>query len=141
MEELHVGTCKTVVSMKIGENTELQDFLKRMIKSNPKAMTSLQSAMVTICSEENYVNDRKFKSVSEPGIHEIKVPGIRLYCFQSRLADGQPRLIIATNGGTKNTDREQNRNIKRAAQIKDAFFAAKQADTVILNYIPEDHEN
>jgi hypothetical protein len=141
MEELHIGTCKTVVSMQIGDSTELQEFLDSMIKSNPAAMRSLQSAMATISSEENYVNNRKYNSVSEAGIYEIKTGGIRLYCFQDRLNDDPPCLIIATNGGNKNTKKEQNRDIKRAAKIQAEYHLAKESDKTTLIYNEQDDEN
>ena len=134
IKELHVGACKTVVSVQINDNTELQDFLDGMIKSAPKGGTGIKSAMVTISSEDNYVNKTKFKSVSEKGIYEIKAGGIRLYCFQDRLSDNLPCLIIATNGGGKNTKKEQNRDIKKASKIKAEYFEAKKLDTTELNY-------
>lgn len=141
MEELHVGTCKTVVSMQIGENTDLQEFLDSMIKSNPAAMRRLQTAIATISSEENYVNKRKYRSTSEAGIYEIKTKGIRLYCFQDRLSDDLPCLIIVTNGGTKNTDKEQTRDIKRAARIQAEYHLAIKSDNTTLTYNQQDDEN
>ena len=141
MEELHVGTCKTVVSMQIGDNTELQEFLNSMIKSNPAAMRRLQTAMATISSEENYVNRHKYKSTSETGIYEIKTGNIRLYCFQDRLTDDNPCLIITTNGGTKNTKKEQSRDIQKAAQIRAQYHAAKESNKTVLTYNEQSDEN
>lgn len=134
MKELHVGTCKTVVSMQIDDNTELQEFLENKIKSDPAGMRRLQTAIATISSVENYVNKTKYRSVSEKGIYEIKTGGIRLYCFQDRLSDNLPCLIIATNGGGKNTSKEQNRDINRAAKIKAEYLEAKQLDDTELDY-------
>lgn len=134
MKELHVGACKTVVSMQIDGNTELQKFLDGLIKSAPGKAKSIQTAMATISSEDNYVNDQKYKSTSEKGIYEIKAGDVRLYCFQDRLSNDLPCLIIATNGGGKNTKREQNRDIKKASQIKIEYFKAKKLNTTELNY-------
>ena len=134
MKELHAGVCKTVVSLQIGDNTELQNFLDGLIKSDPIAMKRIQSAMVTISSEDNYVNDQKYKSTSEKGIYEIKAGGLRLYCFQDRLSDNLPCLIIATNGGGKNAKKEQSRDIKRAAKIQREYKNAKKLDTTKLDY-------
>lgn len=136
MKELHVGTCKTVVSMQIDDNTELQEFLEGKIKSDQAGMKRLQTAMATISSVDNYVNKTKYRSVSEKGIYEIKTGGIRLYCFQDRLDDNLPCLIIATNGGEKNTSKEQNRDIKRAAAIQQQYFAAKNLHNTQLTYTP-----
>ena len=141
IKELHVGSCKTVVSMQIGANTEVDEFLDQMIKSNPSTMKSLKSAMATICSEENYVNKRKYRSTSEAGIYEIKTGSIRLYCFQDRLSDDLACLIIATNGSNKNTKKEQNRDIKRAAKIRNEYLVAKKSDDTILNYQTKHNEN
>lgn len=134
MKELHIGVCKTVVSLQIGADTNLEKFMESMIKSNPAGMGKIQSAMETISSEENYTNETKYKSVSEKGIYEIKSGGIRLYCFQDRLGDNRPCLIITTNGGSKNSDKEQNRDIKRAAKIRNEYLSAKEREDTELNY-------
>ena len=134
MKELHVGTCKTVVSLQIDNNTELQEFLDSVIKADPAGMKRIQTAIATISSVDNYVNNTKYRSVSEKGIYEIKTGGIRLYCFQDRISADMPCLIIATNGGGKNTNKEQNRDIKRAAKIKANYFDAKQLDNTDLDY-------
>ena len=120
--------------MQINDNTELQEFLDSFIQSDNAGMKRIKSAIATISSEDNYVNKTKFKSVSEKGIYEIKAGGIRLYCFQDRLSDNLPCLIIATNGGGKNTKKEQNRDIKKASKIKAEYFEAKKLDTTELNY-------
>lgn len=136
LKELHVGACKTVTALQMNNDASLGDFLHDLILSNPKAMNRIQTAMATISSEPHYYNDTKFKSVSEKGIYEIKAGGIRLYCFQDTLSDDLPRLIIATNGGVKNTKKEQHRDILAASQIRERYLKAKKDDSTTLNYIP-----
>jgi len=96
--------------------------------------------MATITSVDPYRNKRKFRDVGD-GIFEIKVPGIRLYCFKDQIDSLETKFILATNGGTKNNKREQNSDISRAAQIRDRYLAAKKRDDTTLHYIEIDHEN
>jgi hypothetical protein len=129
--------------MQIGENTKIIKFLEALQLSNPAGMDSLHTAMDTICSEDNYVNKTKFRYIPKEKIYEIKTDGIRLYSFQDRLSDGNPCLVIATNGGKKNTPKEQNRDIKRSSQIRSEYLLAKKEGNINLNYIAieQDHEN
>ena len=50
-------------------------------------------------------------------------------------------VIIATNGGSKNTKREQNSDIQRATRLKERYFAAKPSEATKLHYIRIDHED
>lgn len=134
LKEVHVGPCRTVVVLRLGNDTSADDFLNHLIASNPNAASSLKTSMATITAMEEYHNERKFKRVAE-GIYEIKVPGTRLYCFKEQL-DGLPaKLIVATNGGGKNTQREQNRDIKRAIGLRERYLAMKNQETTELRYI------
>ena len=129
-----------MVTLQLEADTQLADFLKFLTASNPNAARSLQTSMATITSVEVYHNERKFKHVGD-GVFEIKVPGIRLYCFKDEI-DGFPsKLIIATNGGSKNTKREQNSDIQRAARLKERYFAAKPSKDTTLHYQQLDHED
>lgn len=137
LKELHCGSCRTVVSLQLGDDDQVTEFLKGLIKSNPNAASSLQTSMATITSVDAYRNKRKFRDVGE-GIYEIKVPGIRLYCFKDQIDTLETKFILATNGGTKKNKREQNSDIKRAAQLRDRYFAAKKLPDTQLNYIQID---
>jgi putative component of toxin-antitoxin plasmid stabilization module len=129
-----------VVTLQLEADTQLTDFLKLLSASNPNAARSLQTSITTITSVEIYRNERKFKHVGD-GVFEIKVPGIRLYCFKDQIAGLPAKLIIATNGGTKNTKREQNSDIQRATRLMGRYFAAKPSASTQLRYIPIDHED
>ena len=123
-----------MVTLQLGNDASADDFLNHLIASNPNAARSLQTSMATITAVEEYHNERKFKRVAE-GIYEIKVPGIRLYCFKEQL-DGLPaKLIVATNGGGKNTPREQNRDINRALALRQRYLAMKDQAETKLRYI------
>jgi hypothetical protein len=134
LKEVHVGPCRTVVTLQIGNDRSADDFLYELIASNPNAAKSLQTSMATITSIEEYRNRRKFKRVAE-GIYEIKVPGIRLYCFKEQLEGMPSKLIVATNGGRKNTKREQDSDIKQASVIRERFLTLKNLETTKLRYI------
>ena len=140
LKEVHRGPCRTVVTLQLGADSQVVDFLNSLIASNPNAARSLHTSMATITSTDPYHNERKFKSVGS-GVYEIKVPGIRLYGFKDEI-DGLPsKLIIATNGGTKNTKREQNSDIQRAARLRDQYLVAKQSEATTLHYHRIDHED
>ena len=140
LKEVHRGPCRTVVTLQLEADTQLADFLKFLTASNPNAARSLHTSMATITSVEAFHNERKFKHLGG-GVFEIKVPGIRLYCFKDEI-DGLPsKLIIATNGGSKNTKREQNSDIQRATHLKERYLAAKQSEATTLRYIRIDHED
>ncbi len=128
-----------MVTLQIGDDQQVADFLKSLILSNPNAASSLQTSMATITSVDSYHNERKFKNVGD-GIYEIKVPGIRLYCFKDQIEGLPAKLIIATNGGTKNNKREQNADIKRASHLKSRYFTVKSQEETHFNYIQTDHE-
>jgi len=136
LKEVHVGLCGRVVTLGLGGDAPADDFLATLITSNPHAANSLKTAMATITAVEEYHNERKFKRVAR-GIYEIKAPGVRLYCFRDRLGEGQPmKLIVATNGGSKNTKKQQNGDIKTACQIRERYLAMKNQPDVTLRYIP-----
>ncbi len=140
LKEVHCGPCRTVVTLQLEADTQLSDFLKFLTASNPNAARSLQTSMATITSAEVYHNERKFKHVGG-GVFEIKVPGIRLYGFKDEIPGLPSKLIIATNGGTKNTKREQNSDIQRATRLRERYLAAKQSEATTLHYIRIDHED
>ena len=136
LKEVHVGPCSSVVTLRMGDDAPADEFLAELIASNPHAAKSLQTSMATITAVEGYRNERRFKRVA-PGVYEIKVPGIRLYCFRDQLGDGEPmKLIVATNGGTKNTRKEQGTDIQKACNIRERYLSLKDRADVTARYIP-----
>ncbi len=92
--------------------------------------------MTAIASEKFFRNTTKFKKVGDD-IFEIKTKGgIRLYSFFTEI-DGidKPQLVLATNGGTKNTAKEQTRDIKEAEKIRERFIASMDLPKTKLKYL------
>jgi len=118
----------------MGNDDSANDFLNALITSNPNAARSLQTSMATITAQDEYHNCRKFKRVAE-GIYEIKVPGIRLYCFKEQLEGLPAKLVVVANGGSKNTKREQDGDIKRASGVRQRYLAMKNQESTKLRYI------
>jgi hypothetical protein len=139
LKEIHRGPCRAVVTLRLGDDSQVEIFLESLIHSNPHAAKSLQTSMATITALETYHNERKFKNLGD-GIYEIKVPGIRLYCFKDEIEGLPAKLILATNGGTKNNKKEQNSDIKRAVALRNRYLSAK-AQNPEIHYISQDHEN
>ena len=134
LKEVHVGSCRTVVTLQMGAEAAADEFLAALITSNPHAASSLKTSMATITSVDSYHNERKFKRVAD-GIYEIKVPGIRLYCFKDQVEGLPAKLIVATNGGTKNKKREQDTDIRRAVRIRERYFQVKPLADTRLRYL------
>ena len=135
LKELHRGAWKSFTTLKIGKDDSVSDFLAKLAKSNPAAFNQLRATMEVIASEEHFRNPRKFKSVGE-GINEIRLrSGIRLYTFTAKIEGlPQPQLIVATNGGKKNTSKEQQRDIKKARKIREQFLAAQDQEDTTLEF-------
>ncbi len=134
LKEVHVGPCRTVVTLQIGSDAAAGDFLAALIATNPHAAKSLQTSMATITAVDHYHNVRKFKRVAD-GIYEIKVPGIRLYCFKDEMDHLPAKLVVATNGGIKNTKRQQDGDIRRAIQIRESYMQLKTREDTRLRYL------
>lgn len=137
LKEVHVGPCRRVVTLQMDGVRDAPEFLGNLINDDPNAATSLQNSMATLTAVEvleTFRNERKFKRVAK-GIYEIKVPGVRLYCFRDE-AEGLPaRLIIATNGGGKNRKQEQNADIARATELRERYYELKKRDDTTLRYL------
>jgi len=135
--ELHCGECHAVAALSLQDDKDLEGFLLELQKSNPKAFKSLHTAMNTICSVPSYRNKRKFKQVKGcKNLYEIKIPGIRLYCFRETIEElPQPSLIIAAYGRTKPKDKQQRADILQADKIHQDFLKLKDQEAEI-NYLP-----
>lgn len=129
-----------MVTLQLGADTRVAEYLALLIESNPNAARSLQTSMATITSAQSYQNKRKFKKVGK-GVYEIKVPGVRVYCFKDEVEGLPAKLIIATNGGTKNKKKEQQGDIARAEELRERYLSAKAEEGTPFNYIKLDHED
>lgn len=143
LSELHVGACHTVAALSLEEDKDLENFLLKLQKSNSKAFKSLTTTMRTICEVARYRNERKFKQVKGvKNLYEIKIPGIRLYCFLETLEGlPQPNLIIAAYGRAKPKSKQQSADISHAHKIRNDYLRLKEEEDEI-DYKPQpDHEN
>lgn len=70
-----------------------------------------------------YEHKENFKHVGD-GIYEFKRPGLRLYAFYDEIGD-ERQLILCTNGGSKNTKKEQQADIARAKSLQQQYLTAK----------------
>lgn len=138
LTELHVGACSTIATMAFDEKDPATDFLESL-KSSPQDLKKFHTAFATICSVENYSNEVKFKNVKN-GIYEVKIDGKRLYCFKDTSGDFEEitgnsnHLILACCGGVKGKKAAQNRDIKKAQDLKAEYFAAKKKQDTELEY-------
>lgn len=146
LTELHVGACSTVVAIAIDGKELAAEFLDRLRKSRLNDAKKFHTTFSTICSVEHYSNKEKFKNLGD-GIYEIKINGLRLYCFKDTSGDfrvvteSSNHLILACNGGTKNTQREQQRDIKKAQDIRTQYFNAKKNEASEFEYNQIENEN
>lgn len=136
LKEVHVGACKTVAALSLGKKSVVSNFFHDLKESNPAAFRQIFNALRVISSEDHYRNETKFKRVGNE-IYEVRLRnGTRLYTFLCDNPDlPKPQLIIATNGGKKNTRKEQSGDIHKAEQLREKFLEAMAASDTILNYI------
>ena len=140
VRELIVGECHTIATLALDKDDRADAFLKKLARSNSNAVKSLKTCMKTISSVHVLRNNKKFKPVGN-SVYEIKVPGIRLYCFHDQIEGHPAKLIIATNGGKKNTPKEQDSDIRRAKEIRKRYRKAKEDPETTLEYIELPNED
>jgi len=128
------------VTLDFNESDEASAFLDKLEKSNKDGFAMLRSRIEAVAARDRYENQLTFKHVGND-IFEFKRPGLRLYAFYDSLPGLQPQLIIATNGGTKNTAKEQQRDIARAINLKTRYEQAKSAPSTAIKLIILPHEN
>ncbi len=90
--------------------------------------------IAAVADYANYQNPLTFRLIGDH-IFEFKRPGLRLYAFYDDSLEEQ-KLILCTNGGTKNNKKEQNRDIERAQSIRQIYFEAKTNPRTSITLIP-----
>ncbi len=120
LQTIYVGSVKRVVALVIdGRNPVLEFFEEH--ESSPTQLAQLRARYETVADIPNFRNTDAFKPLGE-GLFEFRTrQGLRLYAFHD-----EGHLIIATNGGGKGGRKEQDRDIRRARQLKNDYFNAKQ---------------
>ena len=108
-----------MVTLGINGKDPSDKFLKKLQKDDSRKGKQMSARIAFVANLPSYQNDENFKHVGE-GLYEFKRPGLRLYAFYDQFdeLDGERQLILCSNGGTKNTKREQQSDIARAKSIK-----------------------
>lgn len=122
LSTLHIGTCQRVVTLSLNGRDYAQDFLQKLHKDDYRKWRSIYARITSVANYDSYENQITFRHI-EDGLFEFKRGGLRLYAFYHSLHD-QSQLILCTNGGNKNTRKQQNSDIQRAQFIKQQFMDA-----------------
>ncbi len=125
LQTIHLGNCYRVVTLGINGKDLSQKFLKKLKKDDSRKWKLLVDRIENVSNFDTYENNQIFNYL-EDGIYEFKRQGLRLYAFYDKLGD-EHQLILCTNGGTKNTKKEQQSDIARAQSIKQQYLVAKQS--------------
>lgn len=119
---LQVGSCRRVVTLGINGKNYALDFLRKLQKDDYNKWRSLYARITTVADYDSYENQITFRHVGS-GIFEFKRDSLRLYGFYHSPDDTED-LILCTNGGRKNTKKQQNTDIKRAQSIQAQYLKA-----------------
>ncbi len=118
---LYVGSVKRVVALVIDGRNPVLEFFKDHEASNPNQLAQLRARYESVADASHFRNIEVFKPLGD-GLFEFRTRrGLRLYAFHD-----EGHVIIATNGGAKNTPKEQDTDIRKARQLKNDYFNAKQ---------------
>lgn len=139
LRTLHVGECRRVVTLDINGRDLAAAYLKKLKKDDSKKWDSLNTRIAAVSNYLEYSNPHTFNPVGS-GIYEFKRPGLRLYAFYDQIGD-EHHLILCTNGGTKNTWKEQQSDIARAKSIKAEYEAAKLKKNTQFTLEKLEHES
>jgi hypothetical protein len=137
---VHVGSARRVVTIGFNGKDLAQAFLLSLAKSNREGFDMIRTRIKAVAERDDYENKDTFRHLHD-GLYEFKRSGLRLYAFYDELPELKPQLIIATNGGTKNTKKEQSQDIAKALSIKQRYLALKtEANTKIkLSTLPNEY--
>ncbi|MGZ0654508.1 hypothetical protein ACWPKS_02785 [Coraliomargarita sp. W4R72] len=125
LKTIHVGECRKVVTLGINGKDLAEKFLQKLNKDDSRKWDQMTARIAFVSNFPTYENSQNFKSVGN-GIHEFKRPGLRLYAFYDQIGD-EHQLILCTNGGSKNTKKEQQADIARAKSLRQQYLAAKES--------------
>lgn len=123
LRTLHLGECRRVATLGIDGKDRARKFLEKLKKDDSRKWKLLNDRIENVSNFHTYENDQIFNYL-EDGIYEFKRPGLRLYAFYDDLGE-EHQLILCTNGGKKNTKKEQQSDLNRAKSVKADYLAAK----------------
>jgi putative component of toxin-antitoxin plasmid stabilization module len=125
LKTIHVGECRKVVTLSINGKDLAEKFLQKLNKDDSRKWAQMTARIAFVSNFPTYENNQNLKSVGN-GIYEFKRPGLRLYAFYDQIGD-EHQLILCTNGGSKNTQKEQQADIARAKSLRQQYLAAKES--------------
>ena len=131
-----------MVTLGINGKDPSDKFLKKLHKDDSRKEKLMNARIAFVANLPSYQNDENFKHVGE-GVFEFKRPGLRLYAFYDQIdeIDDEHQLILCSNGGSKNTKRQQQDDIAFAQSIKQQYLAAKQSSEADFTLVKlEDEE-
>jgi hypothetical protein len=138
LNTIHVGSARRVVTLGLDGKDHALEFLDSLAKSNRSGFEAIRARVRAVAERNRFENDRTFNNLGD-GLYEFKGPGLRLYAFYDELPGLQPQLVIATNGGSKNTRKEQQIDFARARLLRHRYLESKPRAKIRLIILP--HEN
>lgn len=129
--EVQTGVARELVALELDGKCPAQDFLLDLESNNAKGFQILKGQIRFLADVPNVVPRDTFKLLdASRHLYEFRTrSGIRLYCFLAG-----DTIVLLTNGGKKNTKKEQNKDIRKAKQACDHFskLIAKGAELTII---------
>ena len=125
---MKAGEVREVIALEIDGLCPARDFLIDLASHNPKGWQILSSQIRLSADVPRLQTRDTFKLLDlSRQLYEFRTrSGLRLYCF----LDGD-QLILLTNGGKKNTIKEQNRDIGKARACCDEFRSRVASGAVL----------
>jgi hypothetical protein len=142
---VQLGSVKRVVTLGFDGKDLAHEYLLKLGKSNQQGLQSILNRLKAIAEHESFENQITYRHVGEQ-VFEVKTKcGLRFYTFPDQLEGIGHQLIIATSGGKKGNKKEQNVDIAKAKELREAYLAAKRQPTTTFNLIPladedQDHQ-
>ncbi len=127
---IHDGRCHRVVTLGIDGKDPAFSFLEKLRKDDCQKRDAIDARIRAVSEHETYENKLTFRHVGD-GVYEFKRSGVRLYAFRDTIEE-HDHLIICTNGGKKNTKKQQNADIARAQKTKRTYQSLKRKPDVTL---------
>lgn len=142
---VQLGSVKRVVTLGFNGKDLANEYLLKLGKSNHQGLRSILNRLKAIAEHESIENQITYRHVGEQ-VFEVKTQcGLRFYTFPDELEGIGHQLIIATSGGKKGNKKEQNADIAKAKELREAYLAAKRQPSTTFNLIPladedQDHQ-
>lgn len=112
------GVAREVVALELDGECPARDYLLDLANNNAKGFQILDGQIRFLCDVPKVGPRETFKLLdASRQLYEFRLrSGIRLYCVVVGT-----ELVLLTNGGKKNTKKEQNTDIQRARDAFDRF--------------------